>query len=175
MPETIETTVTFLEMLENPHLAVPHPPPLGGLALMRSDHIPVPYYRFLFDLVGRDYKWISRKLMTDEELATILHDEKTELFVLYRDGAPAGYFELNARTPGEVEISFIGVTRDNLGIGLGQYLLKSAIHRAWELRPKRVHLQTCTLDHPRALRVYQKAGFMPCGQKQEVLTFPDGY
>lgn len=170
--KTLKTTVTFLEMCSNPHLPLPRPPAVDGLSLMRSDYIPIPYYRFLFDLIGSDYKWISRKLLSDEELADILHDDKTELFVLYRDGAPIGFFELNCRAQEEVEISFIGISGPNLGIGIGTYILQSAIHRAWEHGPKRVHLQTCTLDHPRALPSYQKAGFVPCGQKQESLTLP---
>ena len=160
-------------MLEDPHLPMPHPPALGGLAMMRSDFIPISYYRFLFDLIGNDYKWVSRKLLSDEDLAEILHDELTELYVLYRDGAPIGFFELNCRQKPEIELSFIGLTPDNLGLGLGNYLLRSAISRAWELKPSRLHLQTCTLDHPRALHSYQKAGFTPCGQKQEVVVIPD--
>ncbi len=30
-------------------------------------------------------------------------------------------------------------------------------------------VQTCTLDHPAALPLYQKLGFQPVGQKKEVI------
>ncbi len=173
MPKEIQTTVTFLEMTEDPHLSPAHPPDIGRFALMKVTNIPIPFYRFLFDEVGGDYDWISRKLVSDEELAEIVHHDDVEIFVLYRDGAPAGYFELNFKKMPDVEISFIGLTKSNLGNGLGGFLLNAAIRRAWERGPSRVHLQTCTLDHPRALVTYQKFGFVPCGQMEETLVLPD--
>jgi hypothetical protein len=32
-----------------------------------------------------------------------------------------------------------------------------------------VTVQTCTLDHPAALPLYQKLGFSPVGQKKEIV------
>jgi len=32
--------------------------------------------------------------------------------------------------------------------------------------PKRLFVQTCTLDHPRALGLYQRCGFIPFAQEQ---------
>ena len=49
-----------------------------------------------------------------------------------------------------------------IGRGLGTYLLQTAVHMAWD-RPgvERVTVNTNSLDHPRALPLYQKAGFVP--------------
>lgn len=169
MGRKIKTTVTYLEMKENPHLVAPHPPLVEPLALMQTKRIALPFYRYLFDAVGRPYKWISRKLLSNDQLAAIIHDDLVEIFVLYLDGAPAGYFELNFTKMPDAEISFIGLTPEHVGKGLGSYLLKTAISRAWEKGPSRVHLQTCTLDHPRALAMYQRCGFVPFGQKEELI------
>ena len=52
----------------------------------------------------------------------------------------------------------------------------AAISAAWAHGPKRVTVQTCTLDHPAALPLYQKLGFTPVAQKKEVvrpLTFAE--
>lgn len=175
-------TVTFLEMTSEPLLTVHPPANCGQLGLIRALDMPVAYYRFLFDQVGRSWKWFSRTLITDEELAGIIHDDAVELFVLYLDGSPAGYFEIDFRSNPDVEILFIGLTGDHVGKGLGKFLLASAIRRAWEgqeQRPasarktERVHLQTCTLDHPRALGLYQKMGFVPFSQEETVLDIPD--
>ena len=55
------------------------------------------------------------------------------------------------------------------GRGLGRWFLSSAIEAAWSYKPAKVTVQTCTLDHPAALPLYQKLGFSPVGQKQEVV------
>jgi GNAT superfamily N-acetyltransferase len=47
-----------------------------------------------------------------------------------------------------------------IGQGLGKYFLRWAVERAWEYRPRRLWLHTCTLDHPAALPNYLKAGFV---------------
>lgn len=183
-PLSIRTTatVTFLEMTSEPSLTVHPPVNCGQLGLIRALDMPVAYYRFLFDQVGRQWKWFSRTLMTDEDLSNVIHDGAVEVFVLYLDGSPAGYFEIDFRSAPDVEILFIGLTGDRVGKGLGKFLLASAIRRAWEgqeQRPagarktERVHLQTCTLDHPRALGLYQRMGFIPFSQEETVLDIPD--
>ncbi|TIX52655.1 MAG: GNAT family N-acetyltransferase, partial [Mesorhizobium sp.] len=40
---------------------------------------------------------------------------------------------------------------------------------AWSHGPRRVTVQTCTLDHPAALPLYQKLGFAPVAQKKEIV------
>ena len=42
---------------------------------------------------------------------------------------------------------------------------------AWDRSPERVWLHTNSLDHPKALAVYQRAGFVP--YRQEKLTIDD--
>ena len=169
---TISPTVTFLEMREHTRFA-PNAPLLDRqVVLLRVLNIPIPFYRYLFEVVGRDYLWVSRFKMSDEELSRVIHDERNEIFVVYIDGAPGGYFELDVRDPQDIEISFIGLTRENLGRGLGGFLLSSAIDRAWSKSPKRLHLQTCTLDHQHALTLYQKYGFVAYDQKKTSYSVP---
>jgi len=60
-----------------------------------------------------------------------------------------------------------------LGRRLGGWLLKTAILTAWDLPDTtKVTVNTCTLDHPRALALYQKNGFMPVRREERtrVLT-----
>jgi predicted GNAT family acetyltransferase len=40
----------------------------------------------------------------------------------------------------------------------------------WATNPKSIIVQTCTLDHPAALPLYQKLGFEPLGQSKEIIT-----
>ncbi len=170
-PAPLTTVVTFLEMSENPKRHVPAPHGVR-VALMRAERPTVGFYRFLFDAVGRDWVWISRRFWSDAELTQVIHDPGIEITVLYVAGVPAGYFELDRRVAGEVEVSFFGLMPDFIGQRLGRFLINAAVDAAWQGEVSRVWLHTCDLDHPRALSVYQKAGFKPYRQETETLRDP---
>ena len=125
----------------------------------------VSYYRYLYDSVGKDYHWRSRRRLSDEELADVLHDPGNELHVLHVDGSPAGFTELDHRRPNEIELIQFGLTPDFIGQGLGKWLLQWTIDKAWSYQPNRFWLHTCTLDHPAALSMYKKAGFVQYDEK----------
>lgn len=148
---------TYLQMFALPEGSVP--PPREGLAVIHAERPTVAYYRFLYDAVGRDYDWTSRKKLSDAELAALLDDPRIELHVLLVDGVPAGFAELDRRVEGEIELVQFGLMRDFIGQGLGQYFLRWTLEKAWSYRPRRFWLHTCTKDHPRALPNYLRAGF----------------
>jgi len=50
-------------------------------------------------------------------------------------------------------------------------LLQAAIDRAWSRSIDRFWLHTSTFDHPKALRVYQRAGFVVYARR--AVTFHD--
>jgi GNAT superfamily N-acetyltransferase len=164
--DNLEVTITYLEMLEQPPRGPARPPRLTEkIALMRAERPTVGFYRYLYNAVGEPWVWYERNKLADDELTAIIQDEKVEVCVLYYGGTPAGYAELDFRTEGEVELAYFGLIPDFIGLGLGGYMLDWAIDSAWSRRPRRLWVNTCTLDHPAALTVYQKAGFVPCEQK----------
>ncbi|MCH2211051.1 MAG: GNAT family N-acetyltransferase [Fuerstiella sp.] len=153
-----DVTVYYLEMFARPRLDMR--PPREGLTVR---HVPAPtvtYYRSLYDAVGKEYKWLSRRKLTDHDLAAILDDPQNELYVLHVDGAPAGFAELDCRRPPEVELTQFGLMSGFIGQGLGTWFLQWTIDRVWNRPPARFWLHTCSLDHPAALPTYQKAGFI---------------
>ena len=152
----MEVTVYYLEMREPSTRFVQ--PPCPGLTV-KTRHPGVPYYRFLYNSVGEEYNWVSRRKLSDQELATIIHDPLDEVNVLYVCGVPAGFAEFDRRQSNEVEIVQFGLMPSFIGQGLGKWFLQQIIDKAWAHRPRRVWLHTCTLDHPAALPNYQKAGF----------------
>ena len=149
--------ITYLQMFAHPQRTVQ--PPRNGLAVVHAQKPPVAYYWFLYDAVGRDYEWNSRKKLSDAELAALLNDPRLEVHVLIVDGVPAGFAELDRRTEGEIELVQFGLMSDFIGQGLGKYFLQWTIDKAWSHNPKRFWLHTCTKDHPAALPNYLKAGF----------------
>ena len=159
-PAGIECLVTYLEMRARPELPPLHPPLGKKLALMRAEPPSVAFYRYLYDAVGRDWRWTMRKRMSDSQLRNLIEDPAVEIYILHVAGVPAGYSELDRRQPPEIELSFFGLVPEFIGQGLGAYFLNWTVRRAWEHGPSRLWLHTNTFDHPRALGLYQRMGFV---------------
>ncbi len=168
LPEPIPVTVTFLEMTRPPsHYA--HPPMNRHLALIKTRDMPLHYYRYLTDRVGRKWHWVNVLRMSDDELSAKIHAPGRDIRVLYLDGVPAGFFDINPYLPDETEIAYFGMMEHATGLGLGRWFLGAAIEAAWATGAKQIVVQTCTLDHPAALPLYQKLGFSPVGQAKEIV------
>jgi len=153
-----DITVFYLEMLAHPQrgAAVPR----DGLTVIHAKRPPLPYYRFLYNAVGENYHWLSRRNLTDEELAKIIHHPLTEVHVLHVDGSPVGFAELDRGQTDEVELVQFGLMADFIGQGLGTWFLNWIIDTVWSYEPRRFWLHTCTLDHPSAVHTYTKSGFI---------------
>jgi ribosomal protein S18 acetylase RimI-like enzyme len=164
----LAAVVTYLEMRSPPEHQIPQSP----LSLRRVD-VPQPeHYRDLFRLIGAPWLWFSRLVIDDAHLASIIQHPRVELYsVLDEAGREVGIIELDFREHGECELSFIGLIPELSGKGHGRWLLAEAVHRAWREGVERVHVHTCSLDHPAALAAYRRAGFTP--YKRAVERFPD--
>ncbi|MGH6934090.1 MAG: GNAT family acetyltransferase [Dongiaceae bacterium] len=170
-PKSIEVVITHLEMTERPKRPTVSAPP-GKLALMRVDAPSVEYYRYLYNAAGEPWFWWERRRMADDELRRQITDPKVELYVLYLQGEPGGYVELDRRPEPEIDVAYFGIFPRFTGRGLGPDLLTWAVDQAWSYGPARLIVNTCTLDHPKALRTYQKAGFVPYRQERKTIADP---
>ena len=164
----LAAVVTYLEMRVPPERPVPNSP----LSLKRIE-VPQPeHYRDLFRLIGGPWLWFSRLIMDDAHLATIIQHPKVELFVVEdAHGREVGMLELDFRERRECELSFVGLVPELAGHGHGRWLLAEAVRRSWREGVDRVHVHTCSLDHPAALAAYERAGFTPF--KRAIERFPD--
>jgi GNAT superfamily N-acetyltransferase len=126
----------------------------------------------LFRLVGSPWLWFSRLTLDDDKLAAIIQNPMVELFAVQDgNGRDVGMLELDFRETGECELAFVGLIPELSGLGHGKWLLDEAVRRAWRDGITRLHVHTCTLDHPAALAAYRRAGFVPF--KRAVERFPD--
>lgn len=156
----LKAKVTVLEMTSPPKMSLPKPVNIQ-CALMRTNNIPLHFYRYLYWRVGRRWHWQKRLRMSDSELSAILHHKDTSVTVLYLDGAPAGFYELSKKPENVVEMSYFGLQEEALGAGVGKWFLLQALYAAWQEDPEKVVVRTNSFDHPRALQLYQMVGFSP--------------
>jgi GNAT superfamily N-acetyltransferase len=171
--DTIHYTVTHLEMTARPTTPIPHMPIGASLALVAASNPPVDYFLYLYGTVGADHEWTDWLNATRQQQEAFVSDPNIELFTLMVDGWPGGFFVLDTRQPETCDLAFFGLVPQATGRGLSRWLLGTATHMGWD-RPgvTRMTLQTNTLDHPRALALYQRMGFTPVRREDKtgVLT-----
>lgn len=178
MTDSIPVTVTYMEQKSRPAVNSAARP-AGRVALLRATQPAVHFYRYLYQTIGEPYNWVSRSIMTNEDLVAIIHHPKVHIYILYINGAPGGFAEIDARHQLCPEIKFFGLMPEFIGKGYGRYFLSHVIDLAWTLTsdtaapqtsptqnthhdhngPDRVLIETCSLDHPAAISLYQKFGF----------------
>ena len=118
------------------------------------------FLRFLYAATGRDWSWTDRLPWTDEQWLARQADPAVEIWVAMDQGVPAGYFELGRLDDGRsVELVYFGLLPHAVGKGQGGAMLTAAVDRMWEMGAGRVYVNTCSLDHPRALENYRRRGF----------------
>jgi GNAT superfamily N-acetyltransferase len=167
----IPTIVTFLDMKAHPTLPPP-PVPSGKIAILRAENPPTHFYRYLYDTIGAAYFWVDRRKINDEALGLLLTDPAVHLNVLYVDGCPAGMAELDFRKSPTGQLAYFGLLPEFVGRRLGHYFLHHTVLNAWTQPIERLRVNTCTLDHPRALPLYQRVGFTPYAREERIIRVP---
>ena len=59
-----------------------------------------------------------------------------------------------------------------LGRGLGHFFLQQSVSICWSHPIQKILVNTCTLDHPRALPLYQRLGFTPYAREDRYVELP---
>ena len=167
----VDFVVTWLEMTARPEYPWPHAPAGPPASLLVAERPPAWYFLCLYDAVGRDHAWEDMHAHPEDELTEWLADPDVTLHTLMRQGWPAGFFVLDATEDGIADLAYFGLAPQVTGSGLGKFLLGTAVHTAWD-RPGtgKLTVNTCTLDHPRALGLYQRMGFSPVRREERRRT-----
>ena len=150
-------TTTYLEMHSPDELR----PKRCHDPRFRVDEATTPQWqfnRFLYCAVGEHWRWVEKRSWTEQQWRNYVESDRLRTFAAYYDGSPAGYYELRRDDEKGVQIEYFGLLPDFVGRGLGGALLTSALEIAWAMKPARVWVHTCTLDHPAALANYQARG-----------------
>jgi len=154
-----DTLVTTYLHMTRPEQFLPSFVQRDDLLMLPMRTPDVDYYRFLYKSVGEPWCWRDRLIMPNEELRAVLASSTNTVNVMYVDGTPAGYIELE-RQNDDMEIAYFGLRTGYFGQGLGKHLLSVGIKQAWASGVRRVWVHTCNLDGPHALKNYQARGFV---------------
>lgn len=169
-----QITTTYLEMASESEVR-----PLGRQRRLDARLVRAPcpeLNRLLYVAVGRDWWWHARLQWDREQWLAWIDRPEVETWIGYASGRPAGYFELESKRTAqvnEVQLAYFGLLPSFIGQGVGAELLSAAVDRAWELRPRRVWVHTCSLDHPHALPNYVARGFKIYRSEETVVDLPD--
>lgn len=153
-----ELVTYYLELTSRRRLR----PPAASDSPLRVQRAEIPspdLNRYLYAMVGRDWKWTDRLARGFDEWMAYLNRPELETWVAYLRGTPAGYFELERQGASDCEICIFGVAPFAVGRGIGGRLLAFAAERGFDGGARRVWVHTCTRDHPTALQNYVNRGF----------------
>ena len=121
------------------------------LNILKAENIPSWYFLFFYKQVGKKYYWTDWLDKTEKELNNFVNDKNVIFYTLIKDGWPAGFFMLDYRVNKICNLSFLGLVEEAIGLGLGKYLLKTAILTAWDSNKiETLTVNTCSLDQKRA-------------------------
>ena len=101
---------------------------------------------------------LTRASVASTGRPAVFADGATRL-VIFSNWTKAGFFELDARSAPDVNLSYFGLMPHAIGRGLGDAFLRRAVDAAWMQARRGVTVNTCTADHKRALPTYLRAGF----------------
>lgn len=159
MPD-VEVVVTHLVMdapsaLRPPSRAMPDDVELRLESPVTAARVAAWCYR----TIGAPWHWVDRLDWSEAMWNAAIAAPGVEVLTL-RDPEDAilAYAELGPRGD-DIEVRYFGVRPDRLGQGIGGGFLAAIVAHAWQRRPARVVLNTCSLDGPAALPNYLARGF----------------
>lgn len=160
--DEIEYVVTYLDMIARPTAPVPPRPANMNLALLCAEDAPPDYFLYLYRTVGAAYEWTDWLEKPRAQLEAFVGNPEILLYTCMLDGWPGGFFMLDTTEDGTCDLAYFGLVPQAVGRGLGRWLLATAVDTGWALPGvERMTVNTNTLDHPRAIGLYQRVGFRP--------------
>lgn len=160
----VEATVYYLEMHEKPLVRQ------QAVEDVHFELLPQPVevsdYKKLYYDTGFVWNWIDRLVMDEQLLDKKINADNIEIYKVVKNGMEAGFAEFMFAEK-YTEIVYFGLMPAYTGKGMGKFFLDWVIAKAWERNPEWIQLNTCSLDHPNALKVYQALGFKIINVKKE--------
>ncbi len=129
------------------------------------------------DFLTREPEEANIPIESEQKFLDNISNSSNDLMIACEiDGKIIGNCNLNRysqmRTKHRAGIG-IAICKDYWGLGIGKLLLKELIHIATEQGIKQLELEVINKNE-RAIRLYEKAGFVKVGEKPNALCLKDG-
>lgn len=161
----VSLLVTYMEMTAPP--AGPAMAPVGADVTVGRERLPADEYLELYRRVGAPVQWDSRLRMAPADLDRWLADEANHVGIARLAGRAVGLCEFDGLGGDDIELVHFGLDPSVHGKGIGTWLLDWSLRQCWRFAPRRIWLHTDSNDHPSAVHVYTKAGFVPYRRQVE--------
>ncbi|MEK6202268.1 MAG: GNAT family N-acetyltransferase [Desulfobulbaceae bacterium] len=165
-------TVSYLELRQGQKIQGKK----RAVAGFRIEEVTVPcpaFNCFMYRAVGGQWFWIDKRNWSEEEWQNYVQSDTIQTWGAWLHGSPCGYFELEQRGAGRIEIAYLGILEQFSGCGLGKNLLLEALSIARGQGQQRITVNTCSLDHPAALANYLARGMTLYRQETLEKLFPE--
>ena len=131
------------------------------------------FYRYLYDTIGDDYFWVDRKQADARGAGRGDPAPRKRSFMFCtRTEIPPAWPNWTCASRGIANIAYFGLMPEAIGQRLGYFFLYHTCMNAWAQPIQRLTVNTCTLDHPRALPLYQRMGFTPYCREERFVELP---
>ena len=115
--------------------------------------------KFFYKNIGKNHRWVDRLDWDNLKWISYLENKNVNTYILKLNNDLVGYFEtIQDLSTKSIEIGYFGILDDYIGNKFGSYLLSEAIKICFQLKPKKVWVHTCSLDHKHALSNYLNRG-----------------
>lgn len=131
------------------------------------------YFWYMYNSVGQDWCWYEKNRYTHKEMVAYLSFAKC--ITLVRDGIPSGMGLFGAGPDdSSIDLLYFGLFPHAIGRGLGKWFLRRTMEEAWKTFPQRTHIlvDTCNLDHPKAIFLYESVGFVKYAEENVTPWIP---
>ncbi|MBO0663155.1 GNAT family N-acetyltransferase [Jiella sp. MQZ9-1] len=168
----IAAIATILERREPPetgsHIAIDQP----GWRFALVEAPDLDWYSDLIRRVGSHHLWYQRLIQSPDAITAKITSPATVIHALFVDGTAQGIAELDFSQKGAAELVYFGVTPELAGSGAAHVMMSQLVRFAFGRGIERLWLHTNTIDHPRAMAFYHRAGFTPVRQMLELADDP---
>ena len=171
-PGKIAAIATILERRDKPAASGIT---IEGRPDWRFERVKAPEHDWYVDLlrrVGSNHLWYQRLITGPEAIAAKITASTTIIHALFVDGMAEGIAELDLSEEGSAELVYFGVTPTLAGSGAAHVMMERLVADAFSRPVDRLWLHTNTIDHPRAMAFYRRAGFTPVRQMLELADDP---
>ncbi len=115
--------------------------------------------KFFYKNIGKNHRWVDRLTWDNLKWISYLENKNVNTYILKLNNDLVGYFEtIQDLSTKSIEIGYFGILDDYIGNKFGSYLLSEAIKICFQLKPQKVWVHTCSLDHKHALSNYLNRG-----------------